>query len=196
MNALLRVGVLAAALAMPLGAAYASETTDTVASFRHAGQSSAYFTNAYGYAVFPTIGKGGLIVGAAHGDGRVYVHGRHIGRTSMTQVSIGAQLGGEAYSEIIFFENKAALDQFTAGNFEFSGDVGVTVITASASASAGTSGENSGASADNHVAATQGQYYHGMAVFTIAKGGLMYNATVAGQKFSYQPDADRKVAAQ
>ncbi|MGA2024028.1 MAG: lipid-binding SYLF domain-containing protein [Steroidobacteraceae bacterium] len=182
-------------LGMPIGAAYAGSFSDTLGVFQHSNQSGAYFTSAYGYAVFPTIGKGGLVVGAAHGTGRVYANARRIGHVSMTQISVGAQAGGEAYSEIIFFENKAALDEFTAGNFEFSGDVGATVITASASASAGTTGENSAASADNQLAATQGHYYHGMAVFTIAKGGLMYNAVVAGQKFSYEP-YDKKVALQ
>jgi lipid-binding SYLF domain-containing protein len=196
MKALLKVGALVAVLGIPIGGAFASDATDTAELFRHAGQSHAYFSSAYGYAVFPTIGKGGLVVGAAHGNGRVFALGRRIGRVSMTQLSVGAQAGGEAYSEIVFFENKAALDQFTAGDFEFSGDVGATVITASASASAGTSGETSGASADNHVAATQGQFYHGLAVFTIAKGGLMYNAVVAGQKFTFTPEANRKVAAE
>jgi lipid-binding SYLF domain-containing protein len=195
MKSMMRVWVLVAALGIPVGAAYASAQSDTIATFRQAAQSGAFFQKSYGYAVFPTIGKGGLVVGAAHGSGRVYVHGRRVGRTSMTQVSVGFQAGGEAYSEIIFFENKLAFDQFTAGNFAFSGDVGATVITASASASAGTTGENAGASADNHLAATQGQYTNGMAVFTIAKGGLMYNATIAGQKFSYEP-APSKVAAQ
>jgi lipid-binding SYLF domain-containing protein len=187
MKGLLRVCVLTAALAIPVGVAYADAQADTLAVFRHAGESRAFFHNCYGYAVFPTIGKGGLGVGAAYGQGRVYAQGRRIGRVSMTQVSIGLQTGGEAYSEIIFFEDKLAMDRFTGGNFEFSGDVGATAITASASASVGTSGENSGASAEEHMATTQGQYTKGLAVFTVAKGGLMYNATVAGQKFNFEP---------
>jgi lipid-binding SYLF domain-containing protein len=178
---------LIAALLLPIGIAQAAGDTETVSLFKQADESSDYFKTAYGYAVFPTIGKGGLGIGAAHGSGHVYEQGRRIGRVTMNQLSIGFQAGGKAYSEIIFFENKHALDEFTSGNFEFSGDVGAIVITASASASAGTTGENASASAGKHDAKTQGGYHEGMAVFTIAKGGLMYNATVAGQKFSFKP---------
>jgi lipid-binding SYLF domain-containing protein len=109
MKALLRLGLLVAALAIPAGVALAGAQSDTIAIFRHAGESRAFFSNCYGYAVFPTIGKGGLVVGAAHGTGRVYANGRRIGHVSMTQLSVGAQAGGEAYSEIIFFENNSAL---------------------------------------------------------------------------------------
>ena len=182
------VWLLAATLAIPFAVAQAAHPNGkTLQLFEQANQSSAYFDDAYGYAVFPTIGKGGLVVGGAHGRGTVYAHDHRIGHVTMNQVSVGWQAGGEAYSEIIFFKDKAALDDFTSGNFAFSGDVGAIVITAAASASAGTTGENSGASADKNVAATQGQYQHGMAVFTIAKGGLMANVTIAGQKFSYEP---------
>jgi lipid-binding SYLF domain-containing protein len=188
------VWVLAATLAIPFAAAQAAHpNTKTLQLFERAGQSSAYFDASYGYAVFPTIGKGGLVVGGAHGRGTVYAHDARIGHVTMNQVSVGWQAGGEAYSEIIFFKDKAALDDFTSGNFEFSGDVGAVVITAAASASAGSTGENSEASADKNAAVTQGQFQHGMAVFTIAKGGLMYNVTVAGQKFSYEP-LDKSVA--
>ena len=182
------VWALAATLAFPFAVAQAAHpTAKTLELFRHSGQSAAYFDSSYGYAVFPTIGKGGLFVGGAHGSGTVYRHDSRIGQVSMNQVSVGWQAGGEGYSEIIFFKDKAALDDFTSGNFSFSADVGAVVITAAASASAGTSGENSAASADKNLAATQGQYQHGMAVFTIAKGGLMYNVSIEGQKFSYEP---------
>jgi lipid-binding SYLF domain-containing protein len=185
-----------AALGIPAGVALADAQSDTLSIFRHAGESRWFFSNSYGYAIFPTIGKGGLGVGGAYGTGQVYAHGIPIGHVSMAQVSAGFQAGGEAYSEVIFFQDKLALDRFTGGNFEFSGDVGVTAITASASASAGTTGENSGASADKHMAATQGQYTNGMAVFTVAKGGLMYNASIAGQKFSYGAYPGGRVAEQ
>jgi len=189
------VWALAATLAVPFAVAQAAHPNGkTLQLFEHAGQSSAYFDNAYGYAVFPTIGKGGLVVGGAHGNGTVYQQDRRIGHVTMNQVSVGWQAGGEAYSEIIFFKDKDALEDFTSGNFSFSGDVGAVVITAAASASAGTAGETSGASASKDLAATQGQYQHGMAVFTIAKGGLMYNATIAGQKFSYVPFSNKAVA--
>ncbi len=181
-----RIGALAAILALPFGVAHANRDSDTANLFRESNESAEFFKKSYGYAVFPTIGKGGIGIGAAHGNGHVYDHGRPIGRVSMTQLSIGLQLGGQAYSEIIFFRDKAALDEFTSGNFEFSADVGAIAITASANASVGTTGAGAGASADKHDAATAGEFKGGVAVFTIAKGGLMYNATVAGQKFSYR----------
>jgi lipid-binding SYLF domain-containing protein len=108
-----------------------------------------------------------------------------IGHVTMNQVSVGFQAGGEAYSEIIFFRDKQAMDRFTTGNFEFSADAGAIAVTASADVSAGTTGVDSGASVGKNDAATSSEYKDGMAVFTIAKGGLMYNATLAGQKFSY-----------
>lgn len=181
----LYTSALAAIVLVPFGAAYASRDTRTEKLFEASDQSAEYFRDSYGYAVFPTIGKGGFGVGAAHGSGHVYAHGRRIGRVTMNQLSVGWQLGGEGYSEIIFFENREALENFTRGNFEFSADVGAIAITASADASAGTTGANAGASVGKHDAATASGYNHGLAVFTIAKGGLMYNATVAGQKFSY-----------
>jgi lipid-binding SYLF domain-containing protein len=183
----LRVWVLAAALGLSVGAAYASGDSDTAGLFRNSSQSAQFFQDSYGYAVFPTIGKGGLGVGAAHGTGHVYQQGRRIGRVSMTQLSVGFQAGGEAYSQIIFFKDKRALDEFTSGNFEFSADAGAIAIVASADVSVGTTGADASASAGKRDAATVSEYNKGMAVFTIAKGGLMYNATVAGQKFSYTP---------
>lgn len=176
---------LAAAL-LPAAPALADEYSDTVAMFQKAGESAAFFKNAHGYAVFPTIGKGGIGVGAAHGNGRVYEKGKHIGDTSMTQLSVGLQLGGQAFSQIIFFEDARALKEFTSGNFEFSAEASAVAITASASAQAGTSGASAGASGGKNDAATVGKYYRGMATFTIAKGGLMYQAAIGGQKFSYK----------
>ena len=86
--------------------AVADDYSDTTALFKNAGASAAYFKSSYGYAVFPTIGKGGFVVGGAHGKGRVYQKGKYIGDTSMTQLSVGLQLGGQAYSEMIFFEDQ------------------------------------------------------------------------------------------
>jgi len=185
MNNLLKIGLLAATLGVPFSVANASRDSDTANLFRNSDRSSAFFQQSYGYAVFPTIGKGGLGVGAAHGTGHVYAEGMRIGRVSMTQLSVGFQAGGEAYSEIIFFKDKEAMDRFTSGNFEFSADVGAVAITAAADVSVGTTGADAGASATKTVAATASEFNKGMAVFTITKGGLMYNATVAGQKFSY-----------
>jgi lipid-binding SYLF domain-containing protein len=168
--------VMATAQAAPHNPKYA----DTVALFQNAGQSSAFFSNSYAYAVFPTVGEGAFVVGGAGGKGRVYVHGQRVGDTTVAQVSVGFQAGGKAYSEIIFFQDQRALDEFESGHF-------VIAITAAAGASAGTTGEDSGASGGDKNARTQGQYYKGVAVFTVAKGGLMYQAAVAGQKFSYTP---------
>jgi lipid-binding SYLF domain-containing protein len=105
----------------------------------------------------------------------------------MTQVSFGAQLGGEAYSEVIFFEDERALREFTSGNFEFGADVSATAITASAGASTGTAGSSGKASGGKKDASTIGKYHKGMATFTVTKGGLMYEASIGGQKFNYKP---------
>jgi lipid-binding SYLF domain-containing protein len=170
------------------GFAQAANYHETVELFEHAGPSAAYFSNSYGYAVFPTIGEGGFVVGGAHGNGRVYAHNKLVGKASMTQVSVGFQAGGQAYSEIIFFENQQALDAFESGNFQFSADAGAVAITAAASASAGTQGGGQAdASGGDKNAVANGSYRNGVAIFTIAKGGLMYDAVVAGQKFSFKP---------
>jgi lipid-binding SYLF domain-containing protein len=185
MNTLIR-GLLAfAVLAIASGPAFADEYVDTIASYKNAGQSASFFSKSYGYAVFPNVGKGGLVIGAAHGSGHVFAQGKHVGDASMTQVSVGFQAGGQAYSEIIFFEDKRAFDEFTHGDFEFSADASAVVITAAASGTAGTTGATGSANA-GEKAATTGTYYKGMAVFTIAKGGLMYQAAIGGQKFSYK----------
>jgi lipid-binding SYLF domain-containing protein len=166
----------------------ADDYTDTVTLFKNAGDSASYFHKSYGYAVFPTVGEAGFIVGGAGGKGRVYVHGKYVGDTTVAQLSVGFQAGGKAYSEIIFFEDKRALDEFESGSFAFGAGVSAIVITAGASASAGTTGANAGASGGKKDATTAGGgYQKGVVVFTIAKGGLMYTATVEGQKFSYTP---------
>jgi lipid-binding SYLF domain-containing protein len=128
-----------------------------------------------------------LAVGGAYGKGRVYVHGRYVGDTKLGQLSIGFQAGGKAYSEIIFFEDKRALDEFESGSFAFGADASVVAVTAGANADAATNGASAGASAGDRDATTHGVYHNGMAVFTVAKGGLMYSAAIAGQKFSYEP---------
>jgi lipid-binding SYLF domain-containing protein len=168
-------------------AAWADPYDDTVSLFKNAGESSAFFEKSYGYAVFPTIGKGGLGVGAAHGTGRVYEHGKYVGDVKMNQLSVGFQAGGQAYSQIIFLEDERAFKEFTGGNFEFGADVGAVAITAAASASACSQGASAGASGGKKDASTAGGYHKGVAVFTIVKGGAMYEATVAGQKFKYKP---------
>jgi lipid-binding SYLF domain-containing protein len=174
------------ALALGTGVAYASEYDETIDLFKHAGDSAIFFKDCYAYAVFPTIGAGGLIVGGARGKGHVYVHDRLVGDATMTQLSIGLQAGGRAYSEIIFFQNKRDLDEFESGKFEFDASASAVAITASASASVGTDRLSSEASREATDATTNGDYQTGMAVFTIAKGGLMFAANIAGEKFSYR----------
>jgi lipid-binding SYLF domain-containing protein len=172
---------------LPAAPVLADEYSDALKTFQNAGESGRFFKNAHAYALFPTIGKGGVGVGAAHGSGRVYRGGKAIGDTSMTQLSVGLQLGGQAFSQIIFFEDERALKEFTSGNFEFGAEASAVAITAAAGAQASTSGSSAGASGGKNDAATVGKYYKGMATFTIAKGGLMYQATIGGQKFSYKP---------
>jgi lipid-binding SYLF domain-containing protein len=185
----IRTFLMMTALLVPAAVALGASYPDTINLFKNAGESAEYFPKSYGYAVFHTIGKGGLVVGAAHGDGRVYEHGKYVGDTSMTQLSVGFQAGGQAYSQIIFFEDKRAFDEFTNGNFEFGAGVSAVAITAAASGTAGTTGASGGASAGKKDATTAsaGGYYKGMAVFTIVKGGAMYEAALQGQKFSYKP---------
>ena len=167
------------------GSARADEYSDTIELFKNAGESAGFFRNCYGYVVFPTVGKGGLVVGGAYGTGHVYAQGKYTGDASLTQLSVGFQAGGQAYSQIVFFENRTAYEEFTSGSFEFGADAGAVAITAAAGATAGTTGASATASGGKKDAATVGRYYKGMAVFTIVKGGAMYQATVAGQKFKF-----------
>ncbi|MDQ3209029.1 MAG: lipid-binding SYLF domain-containing protein [Gemmatimonadota bacterium] len=125
------------------------------------------FAEAEGYAVFPTVGKGGIGVGAARGKGYVYRRGRLIGRSTLTQVTIGLQLGGQAYSEVVFFKDAAALDNFKGGRLKLDAQASAVALTARASADLA--------------------YRDGVAIVTMAKGGLMYEASVGGQKFSFRP---------
>jgi lipid-binding SYLF domain-containing protein len=180
------LGFALAMLTAGAGAADAGKYSDTISLFKNAGESATFFQDSYAYAVFPNIGEGGLIVGGAFGKGQVYVDGKVVGDTSMKQLSVGFQAGGQDYSQIIFFQDKRALDQFESGKFEFSAGAKAIAITAAANASAGTNGVTSGASGGKRDAATDGAYNGGMAVFTIAKGGLMYAAALAGQKFTYK----------
>jgi lipid-binding SYLF domain-containing protein len=181
--------LMIASMLLASGPVMADKYSDTVSLFKNAGQSATFFGKSYGYAVFPTIGKAGLGIGGAHGEGRVYEQGKHVGDTKMTQLSIGWQAGAEGYSEMIFFEDKRAFDEFTSGNFELGANVSAVVITAAASGTATTTGSTATASGGKKDAKTAGKYEKGTAIFVISKGGLMYEASVAGQKFSYKPVA-------
>jgi lipid-binding SYLF domain-containing protein len=186
----IKVLVATCAILMGFGVVHGAEEADdadTIAVYKRAMESRHFFDTAYGYAVFPTVGEGGLILGAALGKGRVYVQGKPAGDATLKQLSAGLQAGGKAYSEIIFFEDKRALDEFESGKFEFSAGASAIAITAAAGASVGTTGVQANASGTENNSTAVGQYNKGMAVFTIAKGGLMYAAAIAGQKFSYKP---------
>ena len=172
---------------LPFSSARADKFTDTAYIFQHAGQSSGFFDNSYGYAIFPTIGKAGIGIGGAYGTGRVYKQGRYLGDISMVQVSIGFQLGAQGFSQIVFLQDQRAFNEFTGSNFEFGAGAGVVAITAAAQAGVSTSGSSAGASGGRHDATTAGEYYKGMAIFTVAKGGLMFDVNVSGQKFNYKP---------
>ena len=166
---------------------WAGPYEDTIDLFKNAGQSASFFAHSYGYAVFPSIDEGAFIVGGGHGKGRVFARGQYVGDTSMSQVSFGAQLGGQAYREMIFFEDRDAFDRFTHSDFQFDASAGAVAITAAASATASTVGAGAGASGGQSDATTAGAWHDGMAVFTIAKGGAMFQASIGGQKFSYKP---------
>jgi lipid-binding SYLF domain-containing protein len=182
------LAVLAALLlVMPFGSALADKYADTIKIFKNAGESGHFFDHAYAYAVFPTIGKGGLVVGGAAGKGRVYVGGKHVGNSDFGQVTVGFQAGGQAYSMIVFLEDERAFKEFTSGSFKFAAGASAIAITAGASAEASTTGSSAGASAGKNDATTVGRYQRGMATFTVAKGGLMYEASIAGGGFTYEP---------
>lgn len=168
---------------LTLPASAADSYSEALSNFKQAAETQGFFNSAYGYALFPTVGKGGFGIGAAYGDGKVYRGGTLTGHSTLTQLSIGFQVGGQAYSEIIFFKNKQAYDQFTSGSFEFSAQASAVAITLGANAQAGTTGNSAGAG--HHAKAA---YINGMAVFTLAKGGLMYEAALAGQSFTFKPN--------
>lgn len=155
----------------------------TIKMFKKSERTAPFFKDAYGYAVFPTIGKGGFGVGGSYGKGQVYLAGEPTGTVKMGQVSIGLQVGGQAFSQIVFLQDKRAYDAFTSGSFEFGAQASAVALTYGASAQAGSTG--SGAAAGEKQA--KANYVSGFSVFTLAKGGLMYEASIGGQKFSFTP---------
>lgn len=159
----------------------------TIKKFKDAPEAAEFFTSAYGYAVFPTVGKGGFGVGAAHGKGQVYQGGKVTGIVTMNQLSVGFQVGAQAFSQIIFFQDRRAYDDFTSGNFEFDATASAVAITSGVQATASTgSGSTAGASAGpNSGTQAKTKYSKGMATFIQAKGGLMYEASIGGQKFKF-----------
>ena len=126
-----------------------------------------YFNKAYGYAVFPNVAKGAIGIGGAHGKGQVFEKGKLIGNASLTQATIGLQLGGQVYAELIFFERQSALEDLKDNQFTFSAQVSAVAAAEGASANA--------------------RYQNRVTVFTLAKSGLMYEASIGGQKFKFKP---------
>ena len=124
-----------------------------------------FFDGAAGFAVFPKVGKGGIGIGGAHGKGLVIVNDKAIANTALSQLTIGFQLGGQVYAQFVFFEDETSLGHFQRGNFEMGAQASAVAVTLGASADA--------------------NYDSGVAVFTNVGGGLMYEATISGQKFSY-----------
>ena len=129
------------------------------------GMMNSLFKNAYGYVIFPNVGKGAIGIGGAAGNGIVFQDGDMIGKAKLAQLSIGFQWGGQAYREVIFFENKEAMDRFKENRLEFSAQASAVAATAGASANV--------------------KYANGVMIFTQTKGGLMYEASIGGQKFKY-----------
>jgi len=179
MNKLLIMCISFLVLSFPV---QADEFQTTIDEFKKSEKTSVFFNEAYGYAVFPTIGKGGLGIGGAFGEGQVYLAGKPTGSVSMAQITIGFQAGGQAFSQIIFLQDKRAYDAFTAGSFAFSVQASAVALTVGASAQAGTSGTGAVAGSTQSKA----YYVDGFSVFTLAKGGLMYEASVGGQKFKFK----------
>lgn len=145
----------------------------TIATFKKTDSGlTEFFDNSFGYAVFPSIGKGAIGIGGAAGKGVVYKQGDMIGGSNMTQITVGFQFGGQEYSEIIFFENADSFNRFINNKYQFAAQASAVAL-------------KSGISAD-------AKYTDGVAVFTQAKGGLMYEASVGGQKFKFVPLSEMK----
>ena len=178
-------GILSASV---VSADESDQFTKAIDIYKKSAQTQPFFESAYGYAVFPTIGKGGFVIGAAAGEGRVYRQGEVTGKSSMIKVSVGLQAGGQAFSQIIFFQDERAYNEFTSGEFAFGADASAVAITAGAQDQAGSKGAGAGASAGPATGTHTGRSYtKGMAAFVHIKGGLMYEASIGGQKFSFEP---------
>ena len=167
-------------------AASLQKCQEPMAKFKELGNVKELLAQSYGYAVLPTIGKGGMGIGGAGGSGCVFAGEKHTGNVSMGQVTVGWQLGGQSYSELILFKNADTYKEFTQGNFEFGADATAVALTYGAAAGASTQG----ASASAGDTKGKGAWKRGMAIFTLAKGGLMYEASIGGQKYNFKPLMD------
>ena len=191
-KAIFTLSVVYAVLISPLSYAQQDNKIEdysaTIKAFKSDSAVAVFFKRAYGFAVYPTVGKGGWVIGAAHGKGQVYKGGKVTGITSVTQLSVGFQAGGQAYSQIIFFEDERAYKDFTKGNFEFGAQATAVAITASAQASTSTTGKTAGASTGGSAGKqAKTEFYKGIATFVYAKGGFMHEVSLSGQKYSFAP---------
>ena len=160
----------------------------TLDVFESAPDLKPFFEHAYGYAVFPTVGRGGFGIGGSYGKGRLYRGDEVVGRVSVARFSIGFQMGGQAFSQVVFLQDQRAFDEFTSGRFEFEASASAVVITLGAQAQAGTAGASASAGTGPSSTRQVGHGYNkGMAVFVHPLGGLMYEASIGGQRFTYEP---------
>lgn len=152
--------------------------------FRAASETQSFFDGAHGYAIFPAIGKAAIGIGGSHGSGVVYRGDTLVGEARVTALTAGFALGGQSYSELIFFADARALQEFCSGQFEFGANASAVAIISGASATAASSGVSVSSSTDPEHAHLATSYYKGTAVFTLTQGGLMYEASLGGQKFA------------
>ena len=170
-----------------VGSAVGDEYASAISVFQSSPEVQPFFKNCYAYAIYPTVGKAAVVVGGAFGEGKVYRQGKVTGTSKLVQASFGLQLGGKAFSEIVFLQDKRAYDTFTSGEFEFDATVAATAVTAGAEATAGTTGKTAGATAGPKTGAqAKTEYHNGMATFVHSKGGLMAEMALGGQKFSFE----------
>jgi hypothetical protein len=166
----------------------ADQYTDTIDTFIKSDAVKPFFNEAYGYAVFPKVGKLGYIIGGAYGTGRVYKQGMITGTSVMKKLSVGIQIGAQMFSQIIFFQDERAYEEFTNERFVFDGSFSAVLLTLGTQAHAGTRGSSAGASAGPATGVqAETDYHKGMIVFIHTLGGLMYEMAVSGQSFSFTP---------
>ncbi len=162
--------------------------SQTINIFKESPQAQPFFANSYGYAVFPVIGKGAFVVGGSYGKGQVYRANKVTGFSDVIKASVGFQIGGKSYSQIIFFKDKRAYNEFTSGEFGFDATASAVIIKGGSQAQIGSSGSTAGESWMGKMGKqAEAEYKRGMAIFVRLKGGAMFEAAIAGQKFSFRP---------
>jgi lipid-binding SYLF domain-containing protein len=185
------IGFVATWLVMASPSSWSDEVQDfskTIELFQQSPLVQQYFDTAYGYALFPLVGKGSFIVGYTRGTGQVYRGDFVTGFSTVNHVSLGFQGGAQVYSQVIFFQDKRAYDEFTQGSFEVDSRAAAVAVTAGAQAQAGSTGVTSAVSSGSETSTQKGSHYaKGMAIFVQSKGGLMLDVSAGVQKFSFLP---------